>query len=62
MAKKHWTAGATEMDYVGNNAAFTCPHSGRVFLVSAVFILHREGSKVGTVAGSARGAIKQRGT
>ncbi len=28
-------------DWVGNNAAFTCPQCGKVFLVSA--LLHRNG-------------------
>jgi len=35
MAKKQWRAGASDMDYVGNNAAFTCPACAQVFLVSA---------------------------
>jgi len=35
MPTKQWSAGAKDMDYVGNNAAFTCPACGRVFLVSA---------------------------
>ena len=32
---------AQDEDWVGNNAAFTCPECGKVFLVSAP--LHRNG-------------------
>jgi hypothetical protein len=35
MPKKPYSPSDPEMDYVGNNAAFTCPHCRKVFIVSA---------------------------
>lgn len=37
-------------DWVGNNAAFTCPHCGKVFLVSRV--IHRSGRQCPSCKGS----------
>lgn len=35
MRKKRWTSRSTDCDFVGNNAAFTCPHCKRLLIVSA---------------------------
>ena len=37
-------------DWVGNNAAFTCPNCGKVFIVSA--LIHRDGRQCPTCSKS----------
>jgi len=50
-------------DWVGNNAAFTCPGCGKVFIVSAV--LHRNGRECpgcGQWTGFSQGGQKSGGS
>lgn len=50
-------------DWVGNNAAFSCPQCGKVFLVSA--LLHRNGRACpacGKSTGRVEGGRKSGGT
>ena len=56
MAKREIDANAMTMDedWAGNNAAFTCPQCGKVFIVSK--LLHKEGRNY-PECGKAKGTV-----